>query len=329
MAREVLAADIGGTHARFAIAVIDGGRVVELQAPITMETADHVSLQTAWQAVGRRFGRALPTAAAIAVACPIGIGPLKMTNNPWIIQPASLHETLAVDDVVLINDFAAVAHAVAQLGDGHFEHVSGPDTPLPDDGIISVVGPGTGLGVAQLMRWRGGHEVISTEGGHVDFAPLDALEDRIVARLRQAYRRVSAERIVSGPGLGNIYAVLAEIEGRTVGNYDDPAALRALWTAALDGGDSLVTAALERFCLSLGAFVGDMALAHGATGVVIGGGLVVRLGDRLAASGFASRFAAKGRFEAMMSAIPVKRILHPQPGLFGAAAAFAAARLDS
>ncbi len=186
--------------------------------------------------------------------------------------------------------------------------------------MISIVGPGTGLGVAQLLRAGGHDHVVETEGGHVDFAPLDSLEDRILAWLRRRHGRVSVERIVSGPGLANLYQALAEIEGREPRPGDE----KALWQAALAGADGLAAAALDRFCLALGAFAGDVALAQGAHAVAIGGGLGLRLAGHLPGSGFRDRFVAKGRFERRMEAIPVKIITYAQPGLFGAAAAFAA-----
>ena len=122
----------------------------------------------------------LPDELAISFAGPVGGELLKLTNNPWVIRPASLPLTLGAERYTLVNDFGAVAHAVAQLDSGLFAYLCGPDRPLPDEGVISIVGPGTGLGVAQLLR-RGGHyHVIETEGGHIDFAPLDGLEDKIL-----------------------------------------------------------------------------------------------------------------------------------------------------
>ena len=160
----------------------------------------------------------------------------------------------------------------------------------------------------------------ATEGGHIDFAPLDAIEDAVLARLRTRYRRVSIERVVSGPGLIDLYETLAAIEGRAVQQYDD----KTLWQMGMSGADSLAAAAVDRFCLSLGSVAGDITLAQGGfAGVVIAGGLGLRIKDILIRSGFAERFKAKGRFENLMSAIPVKLITHPQPGLFGAAAAYA------
>ena len=315
----VVAVDIGGTHARFALAEVASGKVCSLGEPVTLKTAEHASFQTAWEAFAAMQGSPLPRAAAIAIACPIKGDVLQLTNNPWIIRPAMIPEKLGVDAHVLVNDFEAVGHAVAQVSPADLHHICGPDMPLPAYGAISIVGPGTGLGVAQLFRSEGQYHIIATEGGHVDFAPLDVIEDAVLADLRKRFRRVSVERIVSGPGLAAIYEVLARLEGRTVPQRDD----KELWQAALAGTDSIAAAALDRFCLSLGAIAGDYALAHGPTAVVIAGGVGLRLRDHLPRSGFAERFAAKGRFETMMRSIPVKLITHPQPGLFGAAAAFA------
>ena len=315
---QLVAVDIGGTHARFALAEVADGKVARLDRETTLKTAEHASFQTAWQAFGEQVGGPLPRAAAIAIAAPVQGEVIRLTNNPWVIRPALVNAKLGVDAHLLVNDFAAVAHAVAQAGPEHFLHLAGPEAPLPG-GIVSVVGPGTGLGVAHLWRGEGGYRVTPTEGGHTDYAPLDAIEDAILARLRQRYRRVSVERVVSGPGLADIHATLARLEGKAVSEMDD----RSLWTLALSGEDSLAAAALDRFCLSLGSVAGDLALAQGARATVIAGGLGLRLRDVLPRSGFAERYRAKGRFESLMASLPVKLMVHPQPGLFGAAAAFA------
>jgi glucokinase len=319
MSRTIAVADIGGTHARFALAEIDGGHVVKLHEPVTLKTAEHASFQTAWQEFGTHLDRPLPTELGMAFAGPVGGELLKLTNNPWVIRPALMEEKLGVERHVIVNDFGAVAHAVAELRDDDFLNLFGPSEPLPRDGVTSVMGPGTGLGVAALLRCDGHVHVIETEGGHVDFAPLDSLEDKILAHLRQSFRRVSVERVACGSGLTNIHAALAAVEGQPFIPRDD----KELWSAALEGSDSLAAAALDRFCLILGAVAGDLALAHGANAVVIAGGLGLRLRDHLPKSGFETRFVAKGRFERRMEAMPVKLITHPQPGLLGAAAAFA------
>lgn len=317
--RTIAVADVGGTHARFALAPIEGGRVISLDEPITLKTADYASFQTAWEDFGRRKKIDPPKELAIAFAGPVGGEVLKLTNNPWVIRPALMKERLGVERFTIVNDFGAVAYAVATLPLEDFRHICGPDRALPDQGLVTIVGPGTGLGVAALLRKRDGYEVVETEGGHVDFAPLDNLEDRILTELRRNFRRVSVERIASGRGLWNLYEALGAIEGRALTFHDD----KELWAAALSGEDSLANAALDRLCLTLGAVAGDMALAQGASAVVIAGGVGLRLADYLPRSGFRDRFIAKGRFERRMDDMPVKLITYPEPGLFGAAAAFA------
>ena len=316
---QVVAVDIGGTHARFAIAEVADGRVQSLGEVVTLKTAEHASLQTAWQAFAARHLDPLPACAALSIASPITGDVIRLTNNPWVIRPSLIPERLGATTYTIINDFGAVGHAVAQLPHEDFEHLCGPDTPLPATGVTTVCGPGTGLGVAQVLKLDGAYHVLATEGGHQDYAPLDGIEDAILKRLRKTFTRVSNERIVAGPGIVAIYETLAELEGRAIRHQDD----KAIWTEALEGTDPLALAALDRFCLSLGAVAGDLALAQGANGVVIAGGLGLRIKDKLLRSGFDQRFVAKGRFQQMMAGIPVKLITHPQPGLFGAAAAFA------
>ena len=316
----IVAVDIGGTHARFALAEVDAGKVIKLGEAVTLKTAEHASFQTAWQEFHRMNGAPLPPATAIAIAGPVDADVIKLTNNPWIIRRSMVCEKLNVDTFVIVNDFGAVGHAVAQAGPEHFHHLTGPDQVFAPEGTLSIIGPGTGLGVAHVARTGGAYHVQATEGGHIDFAPLDAIEDAVLARVRKRYRRVSIERVVSGPGLVDLYETLAAIEGRAVQQYDD----KTLWQMGMSGEDSLAAAAVDRFCLSLGSVAGDITLAQGGfAGVVIAGGLGLRIKDSLVRSGFAERFRAKGRFEGLMASIPVKLITHPQPGLFGAAAAYA------
>lgn len=320
MSYELVAVDIGGTHARFAIATVADDGTITLGEPDTLHTQDHASFQTAWEDFCERRGGTLPRAVSMAIAGPVGGDVIRFTNNPWIIRPALVKEKLDVDRFVIVNDFEAVAHAVARATEDQFVHLTGPEGPLPPTGRLTVLGPGTGLGVAHLYREPSGkYRVSATEGGHVDFAPLDSIEDAILARLRKRHNRVSVERVVAGPAISDIYQTLAAMEGKAVPEEDDI----AIWKRGQDGSDSLAAAAVDRFCMSLGSVAGDMALAQGAKGVVIAGGLGYRIRDTLLSSGFAERFCAKGRFASMMATIPVKLIVHPQPGLFGAAAAFA------
>lgn len=316
---EIIVADIGGTHARFAVAEMEKGAIVSLTSPVTLATAEHPSFQIAWEVFGKSLERPLPRAAAIAIAAPIRNDLIKLTNNPWTVRPSLFAKNLGLDKHILINDFAAVAHAVNHVDESQLLHITGPKLPLPQSGIISVIGPGTGLGVAILLRNDVQNQVLATEAGHCDFAPLDAIEDRILQKLRTRHGRVSVERIVSGPGLRAIYEVLSEMENHAMPPGDD----KALWAMALEGHDSTAAAALDRFFLTLGSVAGDIALAHGPGPVVLAGGLGLRLADHIAGSSFAERFISKGRYRGLMESLTVKLITHPEPGLFGAAAAFA------
>jgi|TARA_R100000049_G_C1955630_1_gene109657 glucokinase len=317
---ELVSVDIGGTHARFAIATVADDGTISLSEPETLHTEDHASFQTAWEDFRGRMGGSLPPRVSMAIAGPVGGDVIRFTNNPWIIRPALVREKLGVEQYCIVNDFEAVAHAVARVDEDQFIHLTGPDKPLAPTGRLSVLGPGTGLGVAHLYREADGtYRVSATEGGHIDFAPLDQIDDAILARLRKRHVRVSVERVVAGPAISDIYQALASMEGRPVAEEDDI----AIWKRGQDGSDSLAAAAVDRFCMSLGSVAGDIALAQGGFGgVVIAGGLGYRIRDTLLKSGFSERFKSKGRFQELMASIPVKLIVHPQPGLFGAAAAF-------
>ena len=317
MITELVSADIGGTHARFALAQIEDGRVVEVGEALTLDTAEHAGLLEAWQAFADLLGRPLPSAAALAFAYPVENDLPQLTNMPWRIDARTLPEALGVDRHVILNDFSAVGHAAATLGPSHFLHVAGPDVPLPASGVISILGPGTGLGVGLVIRGDGRYQVIASEGGNMDFSPHDDLDHRLMAALRGRYGHVSAERLISGPALREIYAVIAEGTAPYAGD-------RELWQAALEGSDPIAAAALERFCLCLGSFAGNIALAHGANARVLAGGLGRRLRAYLPASGFAERLVAKGEYRSILEQLPVKLIAHAEPGLYGAAAAFAA-----
>lgn len=233
------------------------------------------------------------------------------------VDRRTLPKVLGVDRHVILDDFGAIGHAVATLAPAHFLPIAGPDIPFPESGVISVVGPGTGLGVAMVIRGHRQTRVIASEGGNMDFSPNDDIDDRLIAALRRKYGHVSAERLVSGPALRDIYAVIAD--GGPP--YADD---RELWQAALEGSDPIAAAAMERFCLCLGGFAGNIALAHGANALVLAGGLGLRLAGHLRGSGFAERLAAKGEYKAILEQLPVKLIAYAEPGLYGAAAAFAA-----
>ena len=316
--QQIVTVDIGGTHARFAIAELASGRRPMVGPHTVLPTAEFASLTMAWRTFLTDVKGAAPKAASICIAAPVRGSRIKLTNSPWLIQPEQLEEELDVDRLHLMNDFGALAHAADVMSPDEYETICGPDKPLPELGVVTVLGPGTGLGAAALIRNPQRHAVVETEGGHMDFAPLDELESAIVDRLRSRFLRVSVERIVSGPGLDNLCEALSAIEAHPY----QPRSDAALWAAALDGSDIHARSALDRLCLSFGSVAGDLALAQGANAVVLVGSLSRRLAPILRQSGFSDRFCAKGRYQQYMSEIPVKLVTHDQPGLLGAAVAF-------
>ena len=315
---QIVAVDLGGTHARFTIADLSPDRRPVLGEARKYKTADFPDFPSAWAAFARDCGTKPPAAASIAIAGPVEGDLIRFTNCPWVIRPATLAADLGVEQLLLLNDFAAMAAAVGQLDGDELIPLGGPAGPLPSSGMVTIAGPGTGLGVAQLLRHRGRDIVLATEGGHLDFAALDSVEEQMLRRLRSRYVRVSTERIASGPGLANIYEALAADAGEAIVPLDDA----TLWQAATDGSNRLAASALDRFVMAFGSIVGDLALAHGANAVVITGGLANRIRDRLAGPLFHERFCAKGRFAARMAGFPIRLAVHPDPGLLGAAAAF-------
>lgn len=310
-------ADIGGTNARFARVSRDADGRIDLAEPLVLATADFAGLTEAWRAFLDRQPGFEPDGAAFALAGPVGGDRFSLTNANWSFDVGTLPDELGVSRTILLNDFEAIAHAIAgDLRADHLEHIAGSEGHLPGDARISVIGPGTGLGVAHF-RCDGGHSLIQpTEGAHIDFPPVCELDDRVLALLREVHGRVSVERVVSGDGIRWIHAAMT---GRDVQPDELP-----IWKAGLDGSDEIAARAVRHFVKTLGRVAGDYALAQGSGGVVLAGGLGLRLRSLLSDPVFRSGFTAKGRYRAMLQAMPVKLITHPQPGLLGAVRAYLA-----
>lgn len=320
---EIIAVDIGGTNARFSRTTFDSDGTPILGSVRKYKVAEHEGLESCWAAFARDEGASLPPRAAIGIATAIQPDIIELTNSDWVIHPKSLAGALGVDSVALVNDFEAVGHAITRLPASNLELLFGPDTPFPRDGAVTVLGPGTGLGVCMIAYNNGTPHIIATEGGHLDFAPLDDTEAQLRAHFLRTHKRISTERVVSGPGLNTIYRGLVAIAGA-----DAPALNDAdLWDAALNARTPLAAQALDRLCLAYGAVAGDLALAHGPSAVVLAGGLTQRMKSHLLASGFHERFTTKGRFSNLMEQTPVRLAMHDEIGLFGAAAAYAAKHL--
>jgi glucokinase len=315
-----LVADIGGTNARFALTDLSADRV-ELQSIAVLPNIEFASLQHAIEHYLAQVGMQ-PATAALAVASPVTTDEIRLTNRAWSFSRSELEQTLGLRRLHMLNDFGAVAHAVKVLDrddcvtlHGRLEQ-DGPRSP------ITVLGPGTGLGVALLVGDEGDSRVIETEGGHVSFAPIGSEEQRIARWLNARFDRVSTERLLSGAGLSNIDAALRgdaavlDNEGRAL--LREPA---FIVQAALAGHDRVARMALARFCAILGSVAGDAALIHGARTVMIGGGIVPRFIPFLRSSAFRERFLAKGRFAAYLESVSIHVVTHRSPGLLGAAVA--------
>lgn len=302
-----LLGDVGGTNARFAVFDGDTLGAVESRA-----VGDFAAPLEAIQDVLAELGGAPPQAATIAVAGPVEDGRATLTNGRWAFVAAELKAALGLTSVDLVNDFAAQASAVPALTAEDLMSIGGgraaPEAP------VAVIGPGTGLGVAGLIRSAERPVVLVTEGGHVTMAPADAEESRLLDQLRTSFGHVSAERVLSGPGLVNLYRAIATLEGGEVPERS-PEEITQL---GLSGECPTSRRALDTFCAMLGTVAGNLALSFGAKGgVYIAGGIVPRILDRITQSSFRARFEAKGRFAGYLAAIPTSVVIHPYPALVG------------
>lgn len=309
-----LVGDIGGTNARFAL--IEGP-----QAPVshiaTLACADYPGPLEAIRAYLARTPTPPPRHGAIGVANPVDGDQMHLTNSPWSFSIEALRAGLALDRLLFMNDFTALALSLPHLGEDDRFQVGG-GTPIPG-AAIGVIGPGTGLGVSGLIPTPAGYVPLSGEGGHTSLAAHTDEELAIVACLTRQFGHVSAERILSGPGLVTLYRTLAEVRGLPAAAQIDSAAISA---AGVAGTDPLCQAALGTFCALLGSTAGSLALTLGARGgIFIGGGIVPRLGEYFILSPFRARFEAKGRMSALVAQVPTFVIMAPHPALTGAAVA--------
>lgn len=320
MAELALIGDIGGTNARFALTDL-AAPVPQILQQHTYSDAEVGNLADA----GRRYLDASgvkPVRAVLAVASPIEDGQIRLTNRDWSTSRGALQQALGLADLHFINDFAAIAFAAPHLAATDRQPLQG-DAPAPLAGPVTVIGAGTGLGVAQLTGSPAqGWHVVPTEGGHATFAPTDDEERTIDAWLRIRHGRVSNERLLSGHGLSNIDAALRGIAPTVApAPQADSRRSKDIVDAALSGKDPDARRALDRFCNIYGAVAGDAALLHGANTVLIAGGVVLHFLDYFRASGFMTAFTAKGRLVGLMQRIAVQVVTHPNPGLLGAAVA--------
>jgi glucokinase len=303
-----LIADIGGTHARFALAGSDGVPRDEHKL-LVADFPGPVEAALAYLA-GRRVRDAV-----LAVATPVDSDWIDLTNAHWAFSVAETRTALGVERLAVINDFTAQALAVPRLASDDRILIK-PGQPR-QSGAIAVIGPGTGLGVAGLLRFHDAWYPIPSEGGHTSLAVHDEREAALLLRLQARFGHVSTERVLSGPGLINLATTLAELDGEVI-DLDEP---REVSRRAEAGECRFCREALERFSSLLGAAAGDLALLFCALGgVYIGGGLCKRLGPLLDVARLRESFVAKGRFDDYLDRVPIYLVTRRDPGLLGAAA---------
>jgi glucokinase len=302
--------DIGGTNARFAVA--ENGKYGELSH---VEVSKYASLHDALtDYLNRLPGTKRPAAAALAVAGPVLGDVVALTNLSWRFSISDLKKSLAISSLKVVNDFAASAMSVPYLPKQDLFTV-GPECPEAS-GPIGIIGPGTGLGVGGLLPNAGQWLTWAGEGGHVTLPTVTSEEDAIVRVLRSRWDHVSAERVLSGAGLVNLYEALCVVGGLT----PSPMSPADVTDHAIRGTDPICVKAFQHFCSMLGTVAGDLALTLGATGgIYVAGGILLRFKEAFAASGFRERFESKGRLSGFGAKIPTRLILEESPALLGLA----------
>jgi glucokinase len=304
MGNDVLLGDIGGTHSRFALLGDDG-------RPADARAYDNDGFSGIEAVIARYLeeGGAKPTEAVLAVAAAVTQAEVHLTNRDWHFSRAELEVKFGLRRLRVVNDFEAQAWALPLLGAADLLHIGGPSDLA--HGPKAVLGPGTGLGVAGLIPLERGWFAVPTEAGHTSFGPARAAEDEVFARLRAA-SPVSAETVLSGPGLQRLHVAL----------HPGAAALRAAdIVGAARSHDAAALATTQMFTRLLGRFAGDIALVFKATGgVYVTGGVAQGLGDQFDIAAFRAAFEAHPPYADLLARIPTNLIIRRQPGLLGCAA---------
>lgn len=323
----VLAADVGGTNTKLALAQCGGGKCLILTRSV-YASGEHAAFERIVEAFLREpqvaaFAPGV-AAACFAVAGPVEDGCARLTNLTWRIDERDLARHFAISRVSVINDFAAAGLGIAQLAETDLLTLQ-HGTPVAHADRV-VIGAGTGLGVAWLTWDDGRYRVHPSEGGHAGFAPVDEDQDQLLQRLRAELGHVSAERIVSGPGLERIFKCLQDSGYSAPGQALLDAMAKgdnagAISEFALGKRDVVAERALDVFVSAYGAFAGNMALIGLARGgIYIAGGIAPKIAAKLQDGTFMRSFAGKGRFRTLLESFPVKVVMNAQVGLLGAIA---------
>lgn len=303
-----LMADIGATNTRCAL-VDDQGR--ELASEVFANTSFPGVDKVLESYLERRRVSDRPRRAALAVAAPILGDDVGMINIDWRFSQTELRERLGLQRLYVVNDFAAIAWGLPLLGPADVAQIGGGEGA--PRATLAALGPGSGIGVSALVPASDGWAVMTGEGGHVSMPAQTAEEANVIARLRERFGHCSAERILSGPGLVNLYVALGELAGR-----GQPTVTAEDVTNLAKQGEPLARKTLAMFFAMLGTVAGDLALTTGARGgVYIAGGIVPRFLELFRKSEFRARFESKGRYRDYLAAIPTHVITAPLPAFRG------------
>ena len=303
-----LLGDVGATNARFALEAAPG----RFESIEVLRCDDYAGLAAAIRAYLDRVGLKRVNHAGIAIANPIGGDQVRMTNRDWAFSIEETREQLDFSTLLVVNDFTALAMSLRHLSGNQLDQVGGGASQ--PNSVLGLVGAGTGLGVSALIPTADRWVTLGSEGGHVNFAPSDERELDLLRYCWKKYPHVSAERLISGPGMALIYAALSERAGRSQGARSAP----DIVAAALAGADPIAVETVDCFCAMLGTVAANLAVTLGALGgMFIGGGIVPRLGKHFHASSFRARFEAKGRFSNYLAQIPTYVITERYPAFHG------------
>ncbi|MFP4610303.1 MAG: glucokinase [Thiohalophilus sp.] len=316
--KQIIAGDIGGTHCRLALGQVDVRRVI-LRQRTDYPAQDFPDFETALaQFIQEHAEDEAIEAACFAIAGPIRSQRATLTNLPWTLDSQQLQQRFGILQVHLINDFGANGYSLAVLGEQDYYELQTGDSL---SGNRVILGAGTGLGMALLADVQGKIQVRASEGGHMDFAPVDKEQGELLHFLRKELTRVSYEHVLSGPGLLRIYRYVAsrqQVDIGMVSKATDPAA--AISRRALSGEDPVAVQALELFFRLYGSCAANLALVGLATGgVYLAGGMAARLVEPLSQSGFIAAFNNKPPMSELLQGMPVRVITNRQAGLLGAA----------
>lgn len=307
----ILVADIGGTNARFALADARGKGLFQ---PLNLLVSDYSDIIPACREYLSRIKGTRPSRACIAVACPVWGDRVSLTNNTWSFSIEAVQQVLGLEHLMVVNDFKALAAGVPLLGEEERTQI-GSGSAIPGR-PVSVIGPGTGLGVATVAEVGNNRFVFDGEGGHVGFAPGNDREIEILRVLLKQYDRVSAERILCGEGIRVLFKTLAIIDDVKVPDLQ----AADIVELANSGSNARCLEIINIFCSALGSFAGDTAMTMSSQGgVYIGGGIVPRISNLFEKSAFRERFEAKGRTSPFIKNLPTFLITTTHTALTGAA----------